>query len=283
MKLKKLLSHGFIEEFNSHLSTDFENELFVSALRNYCSHGNPLRFHNFSFAMRELLRHVLNRKAPDSKVRKCIWFSPQLDDPEKATRGQKLKYCMQGGIQDHLLSEEIREDVKESISSYQDQIEALNSYTHVGEATLGISPRSSYQSLKKVIVTFNNAMSIIEDGKRDVLDHIPETLFDYVRDELTNEIPNSLDELSSHSVIDWINFEGFQVVDVDEQFLYIIGDGTVHVTLQYGSSSDLKRGDGAIINDSFPLQFDCKARANKPKGAFVVKESISVVTDSWRE
>lgn len=112
MKLKKLLNYNFIIEFRSHLETDFEDKLFVSALRNFCSYTNPLRFNNFAFAMRELLRHVLNRKAPDAKVSECIWFSPKLDDPEKASRGQKLKYCMQAGLQDHLLSQDVRDDIK---------------------------------------------------------------------------------------------------------------------------------------------------------------------------
>ncbi|WP_417585800.1 hypothetical protein [Nitrincola sp.] len=57
MKLKKLLQHDFVIEFGSHLVTEFEDKLFVGALRNFCSYQNPLRFNNFAFAMRELLRH----------------------------------------------------------------------------------------------------------------------------------------------------------------------------------------------------------------------------------
>ena len=69
MKLKKLLSLDFMQEFQSLLDTDFEHKLFVSSLRNYASHGNPLRFHNFAFSMRELVLHVIERKAPVKKVR----------------------------------------------------------------------------------------------------------------------------------------------------------------------------------------------------------------------
>ena len=69
MKLKKLLTLGFIQEFQQVLTTDFENELFIASLRNYASHSNPLRFHNFAFSMRELVLHVIERKAPVKKVR----------------------------------------------------------------------------------------------------------------------------------------------------------------------------------------------------------------------
>ncbi|SEQ60451.1 hypothetical protein SAMN03080615_02089 [Amphritea atlantica] len=281
MKLKNLLKHNFVIEFRSHLETEFEDKLFVSALRNFCSYPNPLRFNNFAFAMRELLRHVLNRKAPDERVSKCIWFSPTFDDPEKANRGQKLKYCMQAGLQDHILSEHVRDGIKNYIAQYQDHIETLNLFTHVGEATFGLGPQKAYQKLKELIITFNEAMEIIQSGKEEVLSFIPEKLADYVEKELLEEILQSLDELSTHTFIDYLEFDGFQVTAIDESFIYIQGGSTVYVDLQYGSSSDRRKGDGVAISDSFPVYFQCKAKANKPKGAFVIKESIVVSAESW--
>lgn len=43
MKLKKLLELDFMVKFKSTLETEFEKELFIASLRNYASHGNPLR------------------------------------------------------------------------------------------------------------------------------------------------------------------------------------------------------------------------------------------------
>lgn len=68
MKLKKLLELDFMVKFKSTLETEFEKELFIASLRNYASHGNPLRFHNFAYTMRELILHVIARKAPEEKV-----------------------------------------------------------------------------------------------------------------------------------------------------------------------------------------------------------------------
>lgn len=61
MKLKKLQSLDFVNDFMSHLETDFEKELFTACLRNYASHGNPLRFHNFAFSIRELIKHIIEK------------------------------------------------------------------------------------------------------------------------------------------------------------------------------------------------------------------------------
>ena len=58
MKLKKLQSLDFVNDFLNHLETNFEKELFTACLRNYASHGNPLRFHNFAFSIRELITHI---------------------------------------------------------------------------------------------------------------------------------------------------------------------------------------------------------------------------------
>ena len=61
MKLKRMLQMNFIKEFQENLDNDFEEQLFIACLRNYCSHGNPLRFSNFAYALRELINHVLSR------------------------------------------------------------------------------------------------------------------------------------------------------------------------------------------------------------------------------
>lgn len=53
MKLKRMLQMNFIKEFQENLDNDFEEQLFIACLRNYCSHGNPLRFSNFAYALRE--------------------------------------------------------------------------------------------------------------------------------------------------------------------------------------------------------------------------------------
>ena len=117
MKLKKLLDHGFIKEFDKLLVTEFEKDLFVSSLRNYCSHGNPLRFHNFAFSMRELVLQVIDRRAPNEQVKSAVWYTKESDRFE-VTRRQKLKFCAQKYISDSYLDEYTLDDLDESIKEY---------------------------------------------------------------------------------------------------------------------------------------------------------------------
>ncbi|WP_162233366.1 pPIWI-associating nuclease domain-containing protein [Vibrio metoecus] len=102
MKLKKLLEYDHIVEFRKLLVTNFEDELFVDSLRNYCSHGNPLRFHNFAFSMRELVLQVIDRKAPNDEVKIANWYVKESSIYE-VTRRQKLKFCAQGYLSDKFL------------------------------------------------------------------------------------------------------------------------------------------------------------------------------------
>ena len=52
----------------SRLSEKFEKQLFHAALANLEDSKNPIRFNNFAYATRELVRQILSRLAPDDEV-----------------------------------------------------------------------------------------------------------------------------------------------------------------------------------------------------------------------
>lgn len=281
MKLKRIKEHSFVQEFMVHLETDFEETLFESALRNYCSMGNPIRFNNFAFVMRGLLEHILARKAPEENIVQCAWFKPDPNNKGRPTRRQQLKYCIHGGLQDSFLSQEIRDDIKDLINQYNDHISDLNGFTHINSKTYGEDPRESYKKLKSVISTFNEAMDIIEQGREEVLAYIPDKLGDFVEKEITSEIPDALDVLSSHTFVEEVQLGGFEIDGIDHEYVYISGSSTAYVTLNYGSNSDRKRGNGHSMDEDFPVSFKCKAKVNNPKRAFVIPDSIKVSNESW--
>lgn len=231
--------------------------------------------------MRGLLDHVLTRKAPKENVTRCSWFRPDPKNYGRPTRRQQLQYCIYGGLQASFLSEEIRKDINELINQYNEHISDLNGFTHISEETYGEDPRTSYRKLKSVISTFNEAMTIIEQGREEVSAYIPEWLGEYVEHEVTTEIPDALDVLSSHTFVEEVQLGGFEVDSIDHEFVYINGSSTAYVKLNYGSNSDRKRGDGHSMSDEFPVYFKCKAKVDNPKRAFVIKDSIKVSNDSW--
>lgn len=64
MKLKQLIQYSFVTELSQHLGSESEANLLNVALRNFCEHGNPIRFNNLAFALRELILIIIDRKAP---------------------------------------------------------------------------------------------------------------------------------------------------------------------------------------------------------------------------
>lgn len=68
------------ERIVSVLAEGFERELYASALHNLNDLNNKLRLNNFAYVMRELMRHVLNRLAPDHSVTKCIWYTNEINN-----------------------------------------------------------------------------------------------------------------------------------------------------------------------------------------------------------
>lgn len=62
------------------LAAGFEKQLYQAAVANLKDSTSPLRLNNFAYAMREVVRHLLARLAPDSSV------NPPLAGSQSLTR-----------------------------------------------------------------------------------------------------------------------------------------------------------------------------------------------------
>ncbi len=95
--------------------------------------------------------------------------------------------------------------------------------------------------------------------KKFQIENIEELLFKYMIDDF----PNDLDELSSHSRLNEVTDIDIDQVEIENNNIRIIGDGTVSVVLQMGSQGDQRVGDGFSMNDSFPFEFDLTLQYNE--------------------
>ncbi|WP_449393034.1 pPIWI-associating nuclease domain-containing protein [Eoetvoesiella caeni] len=57
--------------------------------------------------------------------------------------------------------------------------------------------------------------------------------------------------------------------------------GSVGVELQWGSNSDVRRGEGAVIRNSYPLTCKFISKVTSPEGLDVIEDSLCVDTSSW--
>ena len=124
-----------------HLAPGFEQELFLAAIANVDDTSNKLRLNNFAYSMRELIRVVLERLAPNEEVVNAPWFQPNdKEHPNKVTRSQRIKYAIQGWLSDDYVTNTLRIDHQDNDKELRKNIDELSKYTHVTESTFNIEP-----------------------------------------------------------------------------------------------------------------------------------------------
>lgn len=277
MKLKKLLTLDFIQDFQSLLETDFEHRLLVASLRNYASHGNPLRFHNFAFSMRELVLHVLKRKAPNKSVKKASWYERESEKHE-VTRRQQLKYCSQSNISDEYLGEAVLEHLNECISEFLEEFNFFNKYTHITEKHFDACAKKFFEDAKQVIRIASDSLRQLDDLERIVVDALEDKVRDSVITTAICAIPDSLSILANHVFVDYTDVEEIECTDIDHKYIYVTARGAVHVIQEYGPKNDL-----CTLNESYPFSLEMKSHVENPDDFRVQSEELDVDTSSWYE
>lgn len=270
-----MVNATLVEVPKNGLATEFERRLFDAA--------NPLRFNNFAYAVRELTRHVLSRLAPDEKVRACIWYKEETGKPLGVSRRQRTVYAVQGGLGDRYVEEDLRLDVHSIHTQLRDAIDNLSKYTHVEESTFGIPSVDVDRMTDEVLTVLSDLFRVIDECKHEVAQALEENVNTEVVDHVLVETILAIDELATHHSIDEVYTDHVEVEAIDDQFIHIIARGTIECELQWGSNSDLRRGDGAVFPQSFSFECELKSDVEIPGDFHPDLATLRVDTSSWRD
>ncbi|MBG3130249.1 hypothetical protein I4674_10640 [Proteus mirabilis] len=277
MKLKKLLEYDFIIDFQKVLVTNFEKELFIGSLRNYCSHGNPLRFHNFAFSMRELVLSIIERRAPNDKVKATSWYQVESDNFE-VTRRQKLKFCAQGFLSDDFFDEYSLEDLNLTISEYLGKFRFFNKYTHINEKSFKPCPKKFFEDMKNIIQLSKNVIDELSSIEELVISAVESNLEPTVFEAVVNNFPDDLSILAENVIIEQTSPEELNISTINDRFISIYVDGTVYVSQEYGGSEDF-----TSLPSNYPFSIEIYVSVNNPNDITVDVNNINVDTSSWYE
>lgn len=275
MKLNKLLNYDFIKDFEQLLVADFEKELFVASLRNYCSHGNPLRFHNFAFSMRELVLRIIDRRAPDGKVKSATWYSRESDKFE-VTRRQKLKYCAQGILSDAYLDTMLLNDLNQSIKDYLKEFNFFNKYTHITEKHFNACPKQFYTDMKFIIQRSREVIEEIDSLENLVVESIPDTLQDLLFYHVIHNFPSELDILAHNVIVESVSPEELGVTYLENNGITVAVSGTVYVTQEYGKGEDFTE-----IHENYPFSISIEMNVEDPTDITIDQSDFEIDTSSW--
>lgn len=275
MKLKKLQSLDFVNDFMSHLETDFEKELFTACLRNYASHGNPLRFHNFAFSIRELIKHIIEKKSPNDKLLQASWYKREHEHYE-ISRRQRLKYCSQAKISDAYLGEEFLEESNERIDEMLKLYFFLNKYTHITEKYMHPSPQEFFLKAKQILQIATEILNGIHICRDELIRTLEDKIRNAVIDTAVSSMPENLVTIVNHAYVDYTEVEEFGITSIDDEYINIYASGTVYVTQEYGS-----RNDGVSLEESYPFTLHMASHLDSPETFEVISEALEVDTSSW--
>lgn len=275
MKLKKLQSLDFVNDFMSHLETNFEKELFTACLRNYASHGNPLRFHNFAFSIRELIKHIIEKKSPNDKLLQASWYKREHEHYE-ISRRQRLKYCSQAKISDAYLGEEFLEESNERIDEMLKLYFFLNKYTHITEKYMHPSTQEFFLKAKQILQTATEILNGIHICRDELIRTLEDKIRNAVIDTAVSSMPENLVTIANHAYVDYTEVEEFGITSIDDEYINIYASGTVYVTQEYGS-----RSDGVSLEESYPFTLHMASHLDSPETFEVISEALEVDTSSW--
>ncbi|MBK1616594.1 hypothetical protein CKO44_24440 [Rubrivivax gelatinosus] len=268
-------------ELSPRLANDFQRRLLDATIQSVQEASNPLRLNNFSASFRELFRHILVELAPDHEVKVCLWFKPDDKNEGKVTRAQKVNYVVHAGLDPAYVEDELGIDIKIERKGLLKTIDRLNKFTHVNEDSFDSSPKDVEQHALSVCEALKAFLDCADEARRTLCSRVEERVHDGVVSEAIGDTILSIDEIATHHSIEDVDVHEIEVTSMDHAEIQFTAYGSVGVQLQWGSNSDVRKGEGALFRDSYPLACKFISRVESPEELQIVEDSLCVDTSSW--
>jgi hypothetical protein len=273
-------THPLAPDIHAKLGTPFEKQVFDAALQSLDQTTNPLRLNHFATTLRELSRMVLNRLAPDAEVKACGWYTQAAGQPD-ITRCQRITYAVQAGLLDPFVKNTLLLDVDKMRQDLLQTINTLSKYTHVQPSVFGVKGQTLDMIVAESLEAFLAFLEMIEEC-REAVEHTVES---HARQALHQELIRStiqeLDELATHYTVDGAHIETVTIRLMGSELIHFSVTGSVDCQLQYGSSSDVRNGDGIVMDDSYPLTCDFEAPIATPLQVAVKGHTLKIDNESF--
>lgn len=266
------------------LDTDFKKSVFDAALMSFEQSDNPLRLNNLATGLRELIRLVLRDFAPDAEIKACSWYSPEVDKHgnEIITRPQRLHYAVHAGLPIDFVQDTLHVDIKKTIKEFGALNGKFSKFTHIEEATFGIDDSEAELFAEEALEVFSSLYETIENCRKSTYRAMEQYAKDAVEDELFSSVISELDQLATHYTVSQVNMEDLELT-MDSDKIRLAIAGTVDCDFQYGSSSDVERGDGVESSGAYPFSCKYEAGITSPADLALVFDSLNIDNSSFYE
>lgn len=261
---------------------DFSKSCLEGAQRALRDRENPLRLNLFSTAMRILFEHMMDTMAPIDEVVRSPWFKPEKDDG-KPTRGQRIVYAIQGGLSEDFVRDNLKVDPAPLRKRLLAAVDECSKQVHAREYTVIADLDRQDVIAAATIAAVSDLLDAVHFCRRAILEPVVETLDDAAVEALMNETILEVDELATHHYIQEIYVADTTVHTIGSQTITYRSTGSINVILQFGSNSDVSRGDGAELEESFPFSCDIEVPLVDPWDLGLAETRYGVDVSSWRD
>jgi hypothetical protein len=255
-----VLPENEIRQIREYLASDFEHRLFEASLRQAERRDDPLRASNFAYSLRELSRHVLKRLAPDQYIADAPWYEQALNERGDVvfTRHQRIKYAIQGQLEDSFLREILEIDYSVETRHLKHEIDNLSKYTHIEPGTFEIPEPETAELCAGVLTAFADMFRAMFDCREKTLDAVADLVNETVVGHVVEQTLEGFYDFAPNYALDEVLVEEVACTGFDQDAILGSVSGSVSVTLQYGSPSDRRKGDGMDADAS--ASFSCDIR-----------------------
>jgi hypothetical protein len=252
----------------------------IAAAKVVADEENPLRLNLCCAAVRILFEHVMGTMAPSVEVEKCSWYSPHKGE-SAPVRAQRIQYWMQGGLTDDFLDRELEIDPrplrKRLLAAFND----LSKHVHGRQATVITDANEIELRATEIAEAVRELFNSYHDCRTALIEPLLELLDESAVDSLMAETIESIDELASHHSIEEIYTEHTVVEAITATTVRYRSSGSISVVLQWGSNSDLRRGDGAEMEKGFPFSCSFEVPIDDPHDLSNAEVASGVDTSAW--
>jgi len=241
---------------------------------------NPIRGNLCAAGLRELVGHILHSLAPDERVTACSWYV-SVPNTVGPTRAQRVAFIVHAGLTDDFVQDELEIDLRDTVRPLTSTMAALNKATHVRphsvlyeEAEIQRLLAAAFGGVLRLLDAANDCRIAVNNALEM---HVDEALFSKLIDETIQD----LDELSTHTSVEGHQIDEIRLEALNDQEVVFVVQGQVHVRLQYGSGSDLRRGDGVVQPASYPYAAELRASAADPTNFCAPSVRVKVDNSSF--
>ena len=242
---------------------------------------NPLRLNFFSTAMRILFEHMMDTLAPADQVMQSPWFVLERDD-RKSSRRQRIAFAIQGGLADAFVKEKLAVDIAPLRKRLLCAVGDLSKHVHARENTIVRDRAEQDAAASDAIGALKNFLEAFHDCRSAILEPIQEELDDAAVNALISETIQVVDELASHHSLEEVYVDHTWVKTIAANSIIYGAKGSISVTLQWGSNSDVRNGDALELGKSFPFQCDIEVPLDDPWDLSLADTTYGVDTNDWR-